>query len=110
MRKEWLETDYYQVLGVPKDAPARDVKKAYRKLAQRYHPDKSPDDPVAEARFKEINEAYDVVGDEETRKEYDHARDMGYFVGGPGGGQQYVRVEDLFGGRGSGRSPFDAFG
>lgn len=110
MRKEWLETDYYDVLGVPKDASRQDIKKAYRKLARENHPDSNKDDPDAEARFKRLNEAYDVLGDEETRKEYDHARDMGYFVGGPGGAQQYVRVEDLFGGSGrGGGSPFDVF-
>ena len=109
MRKEWLETDYYQVLGVPKETSQRDLKKAYRKLAQEYHPDKNPDDDKAEARFKEINEAYEVLGDDETRKEYDSVRDVGYFVGGPGGGQQYVRIEDLLGGR-TERSSFDMFG
>jgi len=113
MRKEWLETDYYTVLGVPKDASAKDIKKAYRNLAQKFHPDKNPGDAVAEQSFKQLNEAYDVLGDEETRKEYDHAREMGYFVGGPGGGQQYVRVEDIFGGGGGSRArggPFDLFG
>jgi molecular chaperone DnaJ len=110
MRKEWLETDYYAILGVDKDASRSDIKKAYRKLAQQYHPDRNPDDPEAEARFKEINEAYEVLGNEETRKEYDGIRDVGYFVGGPGGGQRYVRIEDLLGGQGAGRSPFDVFG
>ena len=109
MRKEWLETDYYAVLGVQKDASDKDIKKAYRKLAQKYHPDRNPGDATAEEKFKELNEAYDVVGDAETRKEYDHVREMGYFVGGPGGGQQYVRVEDLFGQQ-TGGSPFDLFG
>ena len=108
MRKEWLETDYYSVLGVGKDASEKDIKRAYRKLAQQYHPDTNAGDATAEARFKEVNEAYDVIGDPETRKEYDHMREVGYFVGGPGGGQQYVRVEDLFGGGGG--SPFDLFG
>lgn len=108
MRKEWLETDYYATLGVSSDASAQEIKKAYRKLAQRYHPDKKPGDKEAEARFKEANEAYEVIGDPETRKEYDHAREMGYFVGDPGGHQQYVRVEDLMGG--SGGSPFDLLG
>jgi len=108
MRKEWLEIDYYATLGVSSDAPAAEIKKAYRKLAQRYRPDKNPDDKEAEARFKEVNEAYEVLGDAETRKEYDHAREMGYFVGDPGGHQQYVRVEDLMG-RGGG-SPFDLLG
>ncbi len=118
MRKEWLETDYYAVLGVPKDASEKDLKKAYRKLAQQYHPDKNPGDTAAELKFKELNEAYDVLGKAETRKEYDHAREMGYFVGGPGGaaggGTQYVRVEDLFGGGGQGQAGgaggFDFFG
>ena len=110
MRKEWLETDYYAVLGVSKDATQRDIKKAYRKLARDHHPDANEGKADSEARFKEINEAYDVVGDDDTRKEYDHARDMGYFVGGPGGAQQYVRVEDLFAGGGTGGgSPFDVF-
>jgi molecular chaperone DnaJ len=95
MRKEWLETDYYGTLGVSKDASDKDIKKAFRKLAREYHPDTNKGDTTAEQRFKEINEAYDVIGDPETRKEYDHARQMGYFVGGPGGGQQYVRMEDL---------------
>ncbi len=102
MRKEWLEKDYYATLGVAKDAPQKEIKKAFRALARSSHPDNNPDDEAAEERFKEINEAYDTIGDEETRKEYDHAREMGYFVGGPGGGQQYVRVEDLFGGQRSG--------
>jgi molecular chaperone DnaJ len=111
VRKEWLDTDYYAVLGVPKDASAKDLKKAYRKLAQQYHPDTNAGHPEAEGRFKEVNEAHDVLGDPETRKEYDHVRDMGYFVGGPAGGAQYVRVEDLFSGAGGrGGSPFDLFG
>ena len=110
MRKEWLETDYYQLLGVPKDATQRDIKKAYRKLAQEYHPDKNPNNGAAEARFKEINEAYEILGNDETRKEYDGIRDVGYFVGGPGGDQQYVRIEDFLSGQGAGRSPLDVFG
>jgi len=112
MRKEWLDKDYYAVLGVAKDAPAKEIKKAYRKRARDSHPDNNPDDARAEARFKEITEAYDVLSDVEERKEYDHVREMGYFVGGPGGGQQYVRVEDLFGGGsgGAGESPYDLFG
>lgn len=109
MRKEWVERDYYAVLGVAKDATAKDLKRAYRKLAQKYHPDTNEGDPAAEAKFKEVAEAYEVVGDPEQRKEYDHVREMGYFVGGPGGGQQYVRVEDLIGG-GAGGDPFDLLG
>ena len=104
-----METDYYAVLGVAKDASDKDIKKAYRKLARDSHPDTNAGDAAAEARFKAVNEAYDVLGDAERRKEYDHVREMGYFVGGPSGGQQYVRVEDLLGG-GRGGSPFDLFG
>jgi molecular chaperone DnaJ len=110
MRKEWLEKDYYAELGVSKDASEKEIKKAFRRLAREFHPDSNPNDPAAEARFKEINEAYETVGDPETRKEYDHAREMGYFVGGPGGGQQYVRVEDLFGGSAGGGDFGDLFG
>ena len=99
MRKEWLEKDYYATLGLSKTASSKEIKKAFRKLAREFHPDNNPDDAVAEARFKEINEAYDTLSDSDERKEYDHAREMGYFVGDPGGHQQYVRVEDLFGGQ-----------
>jgi molecular chaperone DnaJ len=109
MRKEWLESDYYAILGVDSGASAKEIKQAYRKLAQKFHPDTNAGDATAETRFKEANEAYEVLGDPETRKEYDHARQMGYFVGGPGGAQQYVRVEDLMGG-GRGASPFDLLG
>ncbi len=103
MRKEWLEKDYYATLEVAKDASQDEIKKAFRRLARDNHPDSHPDDAAAEARFKEANEAYETLRDPETRKEYDHAREMGYFVGGPGGAQQRVNAEDLFGGfRGGG--------
>ena len=98
MRKEWLEKDYYATLGVSKNAPDKEIKKAFRKLAREFHPDNNPGDAVAEARFKEVNEAYDTLSDADDRKEYDHVREMGYFVGDQGGHQQYVRVEDVFGG------------
>ena len=62
--------DYYEVLGVGKDADAKEIKKAYRKLAMKYHPDKNPGDKDAEEKFKEINEAYEVLSDEEKRSTY----------------------------------------
>jgi molecular chaperone DnaJ len=110
MRKEWLEKDYYAELGVAKDASHKEIKKAFRSLARQFHPDSNQGDTGAEARFKEINEAYDTVGTPETRKEYDHARDVGYFVGDPGGGQHRVNVDDMFGGGFSGGSTQDLFG
>jgi len=63
--------DYYDTLGVQRDADAKEVKRAYRKLAVQYHPDKNPNDKAAEERFKEINEAYEVLGDREKRAKYD---------------------------------------
>ena len=57
MRKEWLESDYYAILGVKSDASAKEIKQAYRKLAQKYHPDTNAGDATAETRFKEVNEA-----------------------------------------------------
>ena len=86
-QREWLEKDYYATLGVSKDATATEVKKAYRRLARENHPDAKPDDSRAEARFKEIGEAYSVVGDAATRKEYDELRRLGAsgFGGMPGG-------------------------
>jgi molecular chaperone DnaJ len=86
-----VEKDYYKSLGVAKDAGAAEIKKTYRKLARELHPDKNPGDAKAEARFKEVSEAYDVLSDPEKRKEYDEQRSL--FAGGGG-----------FGGAGAGRS------
>jgi len=87
-QREWLEKDYYATLGVSKDATAAEIKKAYRRLARENHPDAKPDDSRAEARFKEIGEAYSIVGDADTRKEYDELRRLGTsgFGSMPGGG------------------------
>src|SRR4030042_2120048 len=63
--------DYYQILGVKRDAPAKEVRQAYRRLARKLHPDVNPGDKAAEARFKEVNAAYEVISDPEKRKKYD---------------------------------------
>jgi molecular chaperone DnaJ len=90
VRREWFEKDYYGVLGVPKNASAAEIKKAYRKLAQKHHPDAKPGDKESEDRFKEISAAYDVLGDAEKRTAYDRVREMGPagFGGFPGAGGQ----------------------
>lgn len=100
--------NYYETLGVEENASAADIKKHYRRLVRQYHPDRNPDDPQAAERFKQVQEAYDTLGDEEKRRAYDRRRrdpfagqDFGGFHGGaPGGGRvyrtpdgTYVRVE-----------------
>ena len=88
--KDWIEKDYYKVLGVPKDASADQIKKAYRKLAKQFHPDANADNASAEAKFKEVGEAYEVLSDEKKRAEYDEARSLfgsgGFRFPGSGGG------------------------
>jgi molecular chaperone DnaJ len=99
IRREWLEHDFYAVLGVDRNASAKDLKKAFRLLAQQYHPDNNPGDAEAESRFKDVNQAYEVLSDPKVRAEYDQARDAfarGAYAGRPGGGgAEYVRIEDL---------------
>lgn len=99
--QDWLEKDFYATLGVPKDADQTAIKKAYRKLARELHPDHNPDDAAAEARFKEVGEAYAVLSDAEQRKQYDAIRAMAgggaRFSAGPGGAGA-AGFEDLFGG------------
>lgn len=89
-RNDWLEKDFYKVLGVSDSATEKEITRAYRKLAKQFHPDANPGDTAAETRFKEISEAYDVVGEADSRKEYDDYRKLGpvggMFGGGGGGG------------------------
>jgi curved DNA-binding protein len=114
--------DYYSILGVDKNASDKEIKKAYRKLANQYHPDKNQGDKVAEEKFKEVNEAYQVLSDPEKRKKYDtlganwEAYEKGGFdfsqyggQGSPGGSRTFYFEGDpsqFFGGQGSGFSDF----
>jgi molecular chaperone DnaJ len=84
-QREWFEKDYYKELGVSETASAKEITKAYRKLARELHPDKNPGNPAAEERFKAVSAAYDVLGDEAKRKEYDEVRRLGPVGGGRGG-------------------------
>ena len=103
--QDWLEKDFYEILGVSKDVSDAELKKTYRSLARKYHPDANPGDQAAEARFKEISEAYTVLSDKDQRAEYDQIRAMR--AGGPrftaGGGQG--GFEDVFGGMFGGGMP-----
>ena len=99
--QDWFDKDFYKVLGVSKDASEAELKKVYRKLAREYHPDSNQGNAKAEAKFKEISEAYSVLSDKEQRAEYDQIRAMGsgarFSAGGPQGG-----FEDAFSGFGRG--------
>ncbi len=114
--ENWITDDFYKALGVSEDASENDIKKAYRKLSRKYHPDLNPGDAAAEKKFKEISEAYDVLSDKKQREEYDQIRrygaaGMGGFGGGsytgyPGadafggfsGGGAGINIDDLLGG------------
>src|SRR5690349_25151445 len=95
--------DYYEVLGVNKDASSEDIKKSYRKLAMKYHPDRNPDNPKAEEQFKEAKEAYEMLSDDQKRAAYDqygHAGvdpSMGGGAGGFGAGGFGDAFGDIFG-------------
>ena len=118
MQQEWAGKDYYGDLGVSSSASAADIKKAYRKLARENHPDSHPGDKAAEEKFKRVAEAYDVLGDEHRRKEYDQFKSMmgaGRFGGGgtgfPGGFRttqtdfsDYSGFSDIFGNAGAGQA------
>ena len=98
VKREWLETDYYKVLGVSPSASDKEITKAYRKLARKLHPDANPDDAQAEEQFKEVSAAYDVLGDGESRAQYDQVRHMGpmNFQAGPGGFTMEGDLADIF--------------
>lgn len=85
-QRDWFDKDFYQVLGVNADASHKDITKAYRKLARQLHPDQNPGDDAAEERFKEVSAAYDVLGDDDKRREYDEVRRLGPMAGGARGG------------------------
>ena len=105
--------DYYEVLGVSKGASESEIKKAYRKMAIKYHPDKNPDDAQAEEKFKEAAEAYEVLSNAEKKQRYDqfgHAGMGGAGGGGFGGGMNmediFSQFGDIFGGGGGGFESF----
>lgn len=107
--------DYYEVLGVAKSASQDEMKKAYRKLAVQYHPDKNPGDHAAEEKFKEVGEAYDILSDEQKRAAYDrygHAAFAGGMPGGAGGGgfhDPFDIFREVFNGGGAGGDIFESF-
>lgn len=109
--------DYYEILGVPKTAEAKEIKKAYRKIAMQYHPDRNPDNKEAEEKFKEAAEAYEVLSDDQKKARYDRFGHAGMGQGGGRGGfrggQGGMTMEDIFSQFGdifgNGGSPFESF-
>ncbi|TIC82962.1 molecular chaperone DnaJ [Nocardioides sp. GY 10127] len=125
IRPDWAQKDFYNVLGVKKDAGADEIKKAYRKLARENHPDSNPGDTAKHERFKQVAEAYDVVGDPDKRKKYDEFRaaygsgfrpgfggggTSGYGFGQGGAGGQGINLEDLLRDSGGSGGFGDMFG
>ena len=101
--------DYYDVLGVDRDASESEIKKAYRKIALKYHPDKNPDDDSAEDRFKEAAEAYEILGSAQKRQRYDQFGHAGMNGGGFGGGMSMDDIFSQFGDIFGGNHPFESF-
>ncbi|MBS0023728.1 DnaJ C-terminal domain-containing protein [Microbacterium paraoxydans] len=105
--QDWFDKDFYKTLGVSKDVSDADLKKTYRKLARKYHPDSNQGDAKAEAKFKEISEAYSVLSDPEQRKEYDEIRAMGSgarFTASGSGAGGFEDVFSRFGQQGRGQT------
>ena len=105
--QDWFDKDFYKTLGVSKDVSDADLKKTYRKLARKYHPDSNQGDAKAEAKFKEISEAYSVLSDAEQRKEYDEIRAMGSgarFTASGAGAGGFEDVFSRFGQQGRGQT------
>ncbi len=112
--RAWFEKDFYSALGVRETASAEEIKRAYKKLAGQYHPDRNPGDKASEEKFKDVSEAHDVLSDDAKRQEYDQVRAMkrGYAGGAPGAGWQSrvnvgdlpFDIEELFGGVFGGRA------
>src|SRR5437764_13054641 len=106
--------DYYEVLSISRTASEEEVKRAYRKLAVKYHPDKNPDDPHAEEKFKELGEAYDVLMDADKRAAYDRFGHAAFGPGGAGFGREafhdpFEIFREVFGGTGFGGGIFETF-
>jgi molecular chaperone DnaJ len=99
--QDWVDKDFYKILGVPKDASDADIKKAYRKLARKHHPDQNQSTGGSDRMFKDISEAYSVLSDPEERQQYDAIRAMGsgarFTAGGPGGPGGGAGFDDMFG-------------
>lgn len=114
-QRDWFEKDYYKILGVPSNATKDEIKKAYRKLAQKHHPDANEGDAAATARFKEISEAQSILSNDKKRREYDEVRRLAEAGGEriygfrPGAGGRNVRVTigDLFDNDGGAGGLFD---
>src|SRR5437588_11856137 len=106
--------DYYEVLSVGRNATDEEIKRTYRKLAVKFHPDKNPDDPHAEEKFKELGEAYDVLMDPEKRAAYDRFGHAAFAPGGVGFGRgafhdPFETCRGVFGGAGFRRGSFETF-